>query len=344
MQDHTTSYHTPQPDVLATIGNTPLIRLSRMFPAALGIEVFAKLELSNPGGSAKDRPALRMIDQAWRAGLISKGSTVIESSSGNMALSLAAICTAKQLRFICVVDPKTTQQHLRIIEAYGAEIVCVKEPDPQTGEYLQARLARVQQLLESIPGSYWPNQYGNPDNHLAHSNTTMHEIACQLGSVDYVFGGTSTCGTMLGCANYVREHRLPTRIMAVDALGSSLFGTPQGPRRFPGLGAGIRPPFSDTRFMDGICIVSDEQMVSGCRRLVREEAIMAGPSSGGVIAAIQQAYDAGELPAGSRCVAILHDRGERYLDSVFNDQWVLQQFGPSFPLPLKGADNCAIFE
>lgn len=310
---------------LQAIGNTPLVPLTRWFGADSNLHVYAKLEMLNPGGSAKDRPALRMIREAWEQGRIGPGSVVIESSSGNMAISLASICSYYGLRFICVIDPKTAAQNIRILQTYGAEIDYVKEPDRETGEYLQARLTRVQELLESIPNSFWPNQYANADNYLAHYSTTMQEIVTALGNVDYLFGGVSTCGTLLGCAKYVRDHGLNTVVTAVDAMGSAMFGGGAGIRRFPGLGAGITPPFAQTRFMDDLVKVDDREMVVGCRRLVRRESILAGPSSGGVMMALERKKKS--LPQGSVCVVLLHDRGDRYLDTVYSDEWVTAQFG-----------------
>ncbi|MFC0215146.1 2,3-diaminopropionate biosynthesis protein SbnA [Paenibacillus chartarius] len=309
--------------ILSIIGNTPLVRLTTMFRPDL--HVYAKLELLNPGGSAKDRPAMRIISEAWREGKIGPGSVVVESSSGNMAISMASICARYGLRFICVIDPKTSASNVQILKSFGAEISRVEEPDADTGEFLPARLTRVQELLAAIPNSYWPNQYGNENNYLAHYEGTMKEIVQQLGSVDYVFGAVSTCGTMHGCAAYVRDHRLSTKLIAVDAVGSVIFGGKKEFRRFPGIGAGIVPPFAQTRFMDRIVKVSDRDMVIGCRRLVAEESILAGPSSGAVAMALARIEQ--ELPGGAVCVVIVHDRGERYLDTVYCDEWVEQQFG-----------------
>ncbi|OGX68091.1 MAG: 2,3-diaminopropionate biosynthesis protein SbnA, partial [Paenibacillus sp. RIFOXYA1_FULL_44_5] len=226
-------------NILSVIGNTPLVELAKLFENERQVQVFAKLEMLNPGGSAKDRPALRMIQEAWKEGAIAPGSVVIESSSGNMAISLAYICSYLDLRFISVIDPRTTEQNIRILKAYGAEIDYVAEPDQETGEFLQARLKRVQQLLTEIPNSFWPNQYGNIHNYLSHNETTMKEIATDLGRVDYVVGGVSTCGTMFGCAKYVQDHGLDTKIIVVDSEGSVIFGGDKGTRRFPGLGAGM---------------------------------------------------------------------------------------------------------
>ncbi|WP_339206349.1 2,3-diaminopropionate biosynthesis protein SbnA [Paenibacillus sp. FSL K6-3182] len=312
-------------NLLSIIGNTPLVQLSKLFANDRGIKVFAKLELLNPGGSAKDRSAARIINKAWDEGLIGPGSVIIESSSGNMAISLAAISSYLGMKFVSVIDPKATQQNIRIMRAYGAEIELVEEPDIETGEFLPARLNRVQQLLERIPNSFWPNQYSNKNNYLSHYEGTMHEIVEELGHVDFIVGGVSTCGTMLGCSQYVREHKLSTKVVAVDAAGSVIFGGVNGNRRFPGLGTGIIPPFAQTRFMDQAIMVADKDMVDGCRLLVAQESILAGPSSGAIIHALKSIEH--ELPDDAICVVIIHDRGERYMDTVFNDEWVKQQFG-----------------
>jgi cysteine synthase A len=310
---------------LSQIGGTPLVRLSRLFPEERGIRVFAKLELMNPTGSAKDRPALRILRRAWEDGRIGPGSFVIESSSGNMAISMAAICRLLGMGFVCVIDPRTAQSNIGIMKAYGAQVSYVAEPDPATGEYLPARLARVRELLDATPGSFWPNQYGNPDNRAAHRDGTMAEIAEQLGAVDFVFGGVSTCGTLRGCSDYIKASGLSTKLVAVDAAGSVILGGGKGPRIFPGLGAGIVPPFAEERFMDRSVYVADREMAMACRELAETEAILAGPSSGAVISAVRSML--GELPDESVCVAILHDRGERYLDTVFNDDWMAAAFG-----------------
>ncbi|MHA6482264.1 2,3-diaminopropionate biosynthesis protein SbnA [Paenibacillus sp. strain BS8-2] len=310
---------------LSKIGGTPLVRLSRLFPEQRGIQVFAKLELMNPTGSAKDRPALRILERALEDGRIGAGSVVIESSSGNMAISMAAICQLLGMRFICVIDPRTAKQNIGIMKAYGAQVSYVADPDPATGEYLPARLSRVQELLSMTPNSFWPNQYGNPDNYAAHRDGTMSEIASELGHIDYVFGGVSTCGTMRGCYDYIRSNGLTTRIVAVDAAGSVILGGDKGPRIFPGLGAGIIPPFARDRFMDHSMYVTDRQMAIACRELAATEALLAGPSSGAVIHALQSMFET--IPDHSVCVVILHDRGERYLDTVFNDEWMTAAFG-----------------
>ncbi|HEX5758693.1 MAG TPA: 2,3-diaminopropionate biosynthesis protein SbnA [Thermoanaerobaculia bacterium] len=310
--------------VLEAIGETPLVRLRRLFPDP-GPRVYAKLEALNPGGSIKDRPALAILQEALRSGAADGASVVVESSSGNMGIGLAQACRYHGLRFICVVDPKTTAQNLRLLRAYGAEIDLVAEPDPATGEFLPARLQRVAALVAQVPGAFWPNQYANRGNPRCHYRTTMHEIASELESLDYLFVGTSTCGTLLGCTEYVRDHRLPTRVVAVDAVGSLIFGDVQAKRMIPGLGAGLKPPFCEPSLVDRCVHVSDLDCVVGCRRLALREAILAGGSSGGVVAAVEKLRD--EIPAGAVCAAILPDRGERYLDTIYCDDWVREHFG-----------------
>lgn len=320
---------------LNRIGNTPLVPLDRLFANDRGITVYGKMELMNPGGSAKDRPALRMIRSAWEDGKLRPGSVVIESSSGNMAISLAAICSYLGMKFVSVIDPRTTAQNMAIMKAYGAEVSYVDTPDPVTGEFLPARLERVRRLREEIPDSFWPNQYGNPHNPLAHAEGTMREIADSLSRVDYIVGGVSTCGTMLGCSTCIKERGLSTKVVAVDAVGSVIFGGEKGARRFPGLGAGIVPPFGGQRFMDLAVNVTDREMAAACRDLAASESILAGPSSGACIAALRSLM--AEIPDGSVCVVILHDRGERYMDTVYSDDWLREQFGS--PLPSEGGSN-----
>lgn len=311
--------------ILSAIGDTPLIPLRRYLPEA-PFRLLAKLEALNPGGSLKDRPALGILEDALAGGRISRDSVIVESSSGNMGIGLAQACCYHGLRLICVVDSKTTQQNIRVMRAYGAEIDVVDTPDPESGELLQARLKRVQALVEAIPRAFWPNQYTNPSNPSAHYGSTMREIAEALGGrVDFLFVPTSTCGTVRGCGEYVRDHGLPTRVVAVDAVGSLIFSDEKAARRIPGLGAGIKPPLCDVGLIHRVVHVTDLDCVVGCRRLVAREAILAGGSSGAVLAAVERLE--ASIPAGATCVAILPDRGERYLDTLYDDAWVEANFG-----------------
>jgi 2,3-diaminopropionate biosynthesis protein SbnA len=311
-------------DILSTIGNTPLVKLSRCVEGA-HFSLYAKLEAFNPGGSIKDRTAYFIISKALENGQARPGVTVIESSSGNMGIGLAQACTYFGLRFICVVDPKTTKQNIEILRAYGAEVDMVEEPDPVTGEFLQARLNRVQALLREIPDSIWTDQYSNENNALAHYQT-MREILTELdGHVDYLFCSTSTCGTLRGCSDYLREQKMRTKVIAVDAVGSVVFGGQRAKRLIPGHGAAVVPRLFHPGLADGCIHVTDLECVIGCRRLVQREAILVGGSSGAVLTAVERMK--GELPRGAVCVAIFADRGERYLDTIYSDEWVQRHFG-----------------
>ncbi len=315
----------PVDGVLATIGDTPMVALHRYLDRP-DVEVWAKLEAFNPGGSAKDRPAARMISDALDRGLIDAMSTVIESSSGNMGVGLAQACRYHGLRFICVVDARTHERNVRLMRALGADVRVVTHPDPQTGELLAARLALVQELIASTPNAFWPDQYANASNPAAHAAGTMLEIDEALeGRLDYLFVATSTTGTLRGCADYLRAHARGTQLVAVDALGSALFGGARAARTLPGFGAGIETELSVGASFHRLVRVSDLECVAGCRRLVQREAILAGASSGGVMVALERV--ASQMAPGSRCAVILPDGGSGYLTTVYDDAWVQRELG-----------------
>jgi 2,3-diaminopropionate biosynthesis protein SbnA len=311
--------------ILSTIGNTPLIRLNRVFKES-GFHLFAKLEGFNPGGSAKDRPALNILEEAIEAGVIGPGTVIVESSSGNLGVGLAQACRYLGLRFICVVDSRTTQQNIRILKAYGAEVDVVSESDLKGGDFLQARIKRVHTLIQTNRDSFWPNQYANLANAASHYKTTMREIAVELnGEVDYLFCAASTCGTIRGCAEYVRDYDLKTKIFAVDAVGSVIFGGQPAKRLIPGHGAARRPELYQPDLADQCIHVTDLDCVVGCHRLVRSEALLVGGSSGGVLMALN--YCRHRIPNDATVVLIFHDRGERYLDTIYSENWVKEHFG-----------------
>ena len=309
--------------ILSAVGETPLVRLNQ-FVENLHFRLFAKVEGFNPGGSIKDRPARKILEHGIKTGTIGPDTVIIESSSGNMGIGLAQACAYLGLRLICVVDPKTTEQNLLLMKAYGAEVDLVAEPDAE-GEFLKPRIDRVKTLAARIENSFWPNQYANVLNSTAH-HQTMHEIATALeGEVDYLFCATSTCGTLRGCAEYINQAGLQTRIVAVDALGSVIFSSPKRKRLIPGHGAAVVPQLFKRDLADECIHVSDLDCVVGCRRLARREAILAGGSSGAVLMAVIKAMD--RIRENANCVVILPDRGERYLDTIYSDVWVEEHFG-----------------
>jgi len=314
--------------ILSLVGWTPLVKLERLLGDS-SVNLYAKIEALNPGGSIKDRTAVGILRDALARGEVRPGHTVIESSSGNMGIGLAQACTYLGLKFICVVDPKTTSQNIDILRAYGARIEMITEPDPETGEYLAKRIERVKQLLRTCPNSFWPDQYSNLSNPLTH-RTTMHEIAVALdGQVDYLFVATSTCGTIRGCSEYIAEHGLDTKVIAVDAVGSVIFGGHKAKRLIPGHGAAVRPNLYRLGMAFECIHVTDLDCVIGCRRLVEREAILAGGSSGAVLTAFERIQH--RIPSGANCVMIFPDRGERYLDTIYSDSWVEEHFGDIEP-------------
>jgi cysteine synthase A len=210
------------------------------------------------------------------------------------------------------------------MRALGATVHVVTDPDPATGDLLVARLALVDHLVRSTPGAFRPDQYANPANPAAHAAGTMREIDDALhGDVDVVFVATSTTGTLAGCCALLRDRSRATSVVAVDAVGSVLFGGARGPRLLPGFGAGIETPLSRAAGVHDVVRVSDIDCVVGCRRLVAREAVFAGASSGGVVTAFERTID--ELPTGSRCVLIFHDGGAGYLETVYDDAWVQRE-------------------
>jgi N-(2-amino-2-carboxyethyl)-L-glutamate synthase len=305
--------------VLACVGRTPLVILGRQFPPP-GATVIAKLELMNPSGSMKDRSAACIVERGLADGSISAASHLIESSSGNFGIALASAARVHDLDFTCVVDPKTTPANLRILGQLGARVELVTEPD-DNGCYLDARLVRVAELCGELPGSIWINQYANDRSWQAHYDGTAGEILTDLDRpLDCLVAPVSTTATILGLARRLRGAFPRLHVVAVDAAGSVIFGGPPGPRHVPGLGAGRRPELLAPGEIDEVVYVSDREAVAGCRALAAREGILAGGSSGAVVAAIERLRP--RLPEHWQILTVLPDRGDRYLDQVYDDAWV----------------------
>ena len=312
--------------ILGAIGGTPLVHLEKIF-ASSHFDCFAKLEGMNPGGSSKDRPSVAIVERGLQTGKINSETLIIESSSGNTGIGLAQVCAYHGLRFRCLIDPKVTQQNVDILAAYGAEIELIEHPDQETGEFLPVKLIRINEILETVENSFWANQYASPENSGAHYRSTVKEILRDLDGemLDYLFIATATCGTIRGCLDYLMDHGYPTKVIAVDALGSQIFLNYKHERLIPGFGSAICPKLTPTEGVHKHLHVSDIDCVVGCRRLARAEAILAGGSSGGVISAVGRMSE--EIPENSTVVVLLPDRGERYLDTIYSDQWVRENLG-----------------
>jgi len=312
--------------ILGAIGGTPLVQLEKIFESS-HFDCFAKLEGLNPGGSSKDRASVAIIERALQTGEINSDTLIIEGSSGNTGVGLAQVCAYHGLRFRCLVDPKVAQLNVDILAAYGAEVEMIEHPDPVTGEFLTVKLKRIEEILEKVENSFWVNQYASQENSGAHYRSTIKEILRDLDGemLDYLFIATATCGTIRGCLDYLMDHGYPTKVIAVDALGSQIFSNYKHERLIPGFGSAICPQLTPTEGVHKHVHVSDIDCVVGCRRLARTEAILAGGSSGGVISAVGRMSE--EIPENSTVVVLLPDRGERYLDTIYSDQWVRDNLG-----------------
>ena len=304
-------------NILEVVGDTPIVQLQRI--AAKDIALYAKLESNNPAGSMKDRTSKFIISELLRTGQVQQGGTIVESSSGNMAIGLAQACLYYGLKLIVVVDPNINPQTIKILKAYKVEIVKVQYPK-ENGGFLAARLEMVHHIVQHTPGSVWSNQYNNPNNPKAHHQTMTEIMDCFQNELDYLFVATSTCGTLMGCADFIAHHQLKTKLVAVDAQGSVLFGKKKGERKIPGHGAGVPSNFLDINKVDKVLHVSDYECVKGCRTLLEKEAMLCGGSSGGLLTAFHKFQN--EIPKASKVLLLFADRGERYLDTVYNDHWV----------------------
>lgn len=312
-------------NILSCIGNTPLVRFNRLFSPATAA-IFGKLELLNPGGSIKDRSALQIVQRAMEQGKITKDTVLIESTSGNMGIGLARICHYYGLRLLLVTDPHINPLAEKILTTFRANIVKVAQHDGQGG-YLNSRLEKVRELLTEIPNSFWPDQYHNMDSPAAQEQT-LAEIIQDLGMApDYLFIPTSTCGTLRGFADAIERYGAHTKIIAVDAEGSLIFKDQANARLIPGMGASRKSHFLKIEQVHDVVHVSDEVCIAGCKLLLDRESILAGGSSGAVVKAMERYLP--RLEPDATVVAIIPDNGERYLDTVYSDDWAARHFPQS---------------
>ena len=293
------------------IGHTPLLRLVRMEAAHnLNCRLLVKLESFNPGGSAKDRVAKAMLDDAEDRGLIGPGATIIEPTSGNTGIGLAAVCAQRGYRCIIVMPDSMSLERQKLMSAYGAELVLT----PGSGG-MTASIAKARALAASIPGAYIPNQFSNAANAAAHYMTTGPEIWSDTdGEIDIFVSGVGTGGTITGAGRYLKE-RKAIQVIAAEPKSSPLLSTGKsGSHGIQGIGANFIPAVLDTGVYDEVIPVSEEDARAAARELGRSEGILAGISSG---AALHAAITAATRPenAGKTVVVLLPDTGERYLST-----------------------------
>jgi len=297
-------------DVTELIGNTPLVRLNKI-TRGLDAEVLAKLESFNPCGSAKDRIGVSMIKAAEDAGHIKKGTVIIESTSGNTGIGLAFVCAVKGYRLIITMPDTMSVERRQLLAAFGAELVLTPG-----AEGLSGAVKKAEELAASMPDSFMPQQFKNPANPAVHRQTTAEEIWSDTdGRVDIVVAGVGTGGTITGIAEAIKQRKTHFRAVAVEPAGSPvLSGGSPGSHKIEGIGAEFIPEVLRLDLIDEVIGVSDADAAMMSRRLVREEGILAGISSGAATwAALELAKR--QENRGKLIVAILPDTGERYLSS-----------------------------
>jgi cysteine synthase A len=298
-----------------------ILRPTPHVPLAVeGMNLFAKLEYVNPVGSIKDRPAYWILKRAAGRGEIGEETTVVESSSGNFAAALAAFTRLLGLRFIPVIDPNIAGTYESFLRRLCPTVVKVEDRD-DTGGFLKTRLEMVKHLCATIPNAYWTNQYGNLDAVQAHYELTAGEICADFASLDYVFIGVSTAGTIAGVSRRLKERYLNVRIIAVDAQGSAIFGDAPRKRHIPGVGSSIVPPLLSQATIDDVVLIPERETVAACRELFNTHGLFVGGSSGTAFAAVKR-Y-APRMPHGKRPTVLFlcPDRGTPYLDTVFDPTW-----------------------
>ena len=289
-----------------------------------GHPLYLKCEGFNFAGSIKLKAANEMVSAAVRAGTLREGATLVESSSGNLGVALALVAASRGYRFLCVTDARCNLATRQLMEALGARVHVITEPDPRDG-YLGARIRHVQRLVED-EGHVWLNQYANPANWMAHYQSTGPEILKSFPEVDVVFIGAGSTGTLMGCARYLKEAKPSVRVVAVDSVGSVTFGTPAQPRMLPGLGTSVRPPLLDESFVDEVLHVAERDTVRACRALVRHGFLFGG-STGTVLSGATDWLTRHRPDGDVTAVAIAPDLGDRYLDTVYHDQWIADIYG-----------------
>jgi N-(2-amino-2-carboxyethyl)-L-glutamate synthase len=290
----------------------------------LGCGLYLKCEGFNFAGSIKLKAAAQMVEAAERDGILRRDSIIIESSSGNLGVALALIAASKGYRFQCVTDSRCNLATRLLMEALGSQVHVITDPDP-VGGFLGARLDYVRAMCGADDRYVWLNQYTNPGNWQAHYQTTAPAIARHFPDLDVLFVGAGTTGTLMGCARYMREHRSNVRIVAVDSVGSVTFGGPPARRMIPGLGSAIRPPLLEESCIDDVVLVPELDTIRTCHRLARRGFLFGG-STGTVCSGAAEwlARNGGE---DLTAVAIAPDLGERYLDTIYQSNWVDGLYG-----------------
>jgi len=292
-------------NILETIGNTPHVRLNKIFPSH---EVWIKLEKNNPGASIKDRIALSMIEDAEQKGILKKDSVIIEPTSGNTGIGLALVAAVKGYKLILVMPESMSIERRRLMSLYGAEFVLTPREKGMKGA-----IEKASELAQTTPNAWIPQQFDNEANTEVHRTTTAREILNDFSDgLDYVITGVGTGGHITAIAEVVKRKLPGLKVLAVEPeLSAVLSGGAAGPHPLQGLGAGFVPSILNTKILDGVITVSKEEAFDYAQRLAKQEGILAGISTGAAVAAV--AKKIAEIPEGSKILTFNYDTGERYL-------------------------------
>ncbi|MVT11256.1 pyridoxal-phosphate dependent enzyme [Chitinophaga tropicalis] len=301
----------------AFIGQTPLIRLEND-----KANLFAKLEYNNFSGSSKDRAAFSIIYNGIRSGAINAGTTIIASSSGNLAIAAASICKRLHLKFIPVIDPNINKAYESLLNLISYRVVKVTKRD-HTGGYLLTRIDTVNELYASTTNAFIADQYADPNNYKGYYGLGQ-EIVSSFDKLDYIFIAVSSSGAITGISKSVKQQRPGIRVVGVDVEGSVIFSKEGGKRYISGIGASKVPPIIENAIIDDVVIVSQLDLIRGCHELLDEQAIFAGASSGAVYLAAKNYVKYSQHTDEPTSLLIFPDKGHTYLDTIYDGDWVEQ--------------------
>lgn len=293
-------------NVLETIGNTPIVKINNLYPN--DIEVWSKLERTNPGGSIKDRIALAMIEDAEKSGALKPGGTIVEPTSGNTGIGLALVAAVKNYKIILVMPESMSIERRRLMSLYGAEFVLTPREKGMKGA-----IEKAKEIVSTTENTWMPMQFDNKSNLRIHKETTALEILADFpDGIDYLFSGVGTGGHITGVAEVLKQHFPNLKVFAVEpALSPVLSGGAPGPHPIQGIGAGFIPSIYNSALIDGIVQITKEEAYEYTVSIAKKEGILVGISSGASLAAI--AKKLGDIPKGSKVLTFNYDTGERYL-------------------------------
>ncbi len=319
----------PYRSVLDLVGQTPLVELRKVVPASPH-RFFAKVEYFNPGGSVKDRMASAIVEQAEKRGELKPGGTIVEATSGNTGIGLAMVAAVKGYKCVFTIPSKMSEEKINTLKAFGAEVIVT--PAGVAAEDPRSHYSVAREVVRTRPNSFLANQYDNPDNPVAHVQTTGPEIWAQTdGAVDIFVNGAGTGGTISGIGKYLKGKKSSVKVVCADPVGSILYDlfyhkevrTPPAPYLMEGIGEDMLPKNVHMDVIDAFVQVEDRECFQLARRVAREEGIFVGPSSGAsLMGAIKYAQ---KIREPQTIVVLFADNGSKYLSKLYNDQWMKDQ-------------------